>query len=74
MNAFSSQGEPHVSRSSICVNHYVSLHCVCMFMYVQVHVCSCTCEMKRRTSAVFLQELSTLVFETGSLAGLELEK
>ena len=74
MNAFSSQYEPHVSRSGICVDPYVFFGCMCMFMDVQVHVCSCTCEMKRRISAVFLQELSTLIFETGSLTGLELEK
>lgn len=66
--------EPHVSRSSICVDHCVFFDCVCMFMDVQVHVCSCTCEKKRRTSGVFLQELSTLISETLSLTDLELEK
>jgi hypothetical protein len=44
--------------------------CVCMcgytHVYTGVHVCRYMCAGQRKTSGIFLQELFTLAFETGS--------
>lgn len=54
---------------------FIEVHvCVGSYMCMCVEVYACAYGEQRSTSNVIPQELATLIFETGSLIGLELDK